>query len=373
LNPGDVLLHVEAVTRRYGPTVAVDRISMDIARGELFSLLGPSGCGKTTLLRMIAGFEPLDEGRILLDGEDLGPLPPHKRPVNTVFQHYALFPHLNVYENVAFGLRRQKVAEAEVRQRVGESLALVRLEGFADRKPAQLSGGQKQRVALARALILRPKVLLLDEPLGALDHQLRLQMQAELKQLQRVCGITFIFVTHDQREALAISDRIAVLSRGKVEQFGSGKDVYERPRTEFVARFMGASNLVPGKVISATDATARVAISGGPTCDVSLHGTSFAEGDVVRFMIRPEWPELARGPLSDPSFVEWPVTIHDRTYLGDSIRWIVRGMGPDELEMVTPADHPYFDGSGGADLAQGDKAFLIWRAGAGVLLPGDAA
>lgn len=367
------LLRIEAVTRRYDRVVAVDRISLDIGRGEFFSLLGPSGCGKTTLLRMIAGFEPLDGGRILLSGQDIGPLPPHRRPVNTVFQHYALFPHLSVFENVAFGLRRQKVDEAEVKRRVIESLALVRLDGFGERKPNQLSGGQRQRVALARALVLRPQVLLLDEPLGALDHQLRVQMQGELKQLQRACGITFIFVTHDQREALAMSDRIAVLSRGHIEQVGTGMEIYERPVTEFVARFMGASNLLAGRVLRLEGERARVALRSGPECEVDTFGRGgLAPETAVQVMLRPEWLELSRGPAPAPAFTSWPVTVKDRVYLGDTIRWVVEGLGSEIIEMSTEADEPYHESHQGPDIQPGEGAHIVWRTGAGVILPAGA-
>src|SRR5690242_8677997 len=212
--------------------------------GEFFSMLGPSGCGKTTTLRMIAGFEQPTEGRILLDGTDMQFTPPHKRNVNTVFQSYALFPHLNVFDNVAFGLRRQKVGKADVRSRVAEALELVQLTGLEKRKPAHMSGGQQQRVALARALVLKPAVLLLDEPLGALDAKLRKNLQVELKALQNELGITFVFVTHDQEEALTMSDRVAVMNGGRVEQVGSPREVYEEPETEFVADFLGVSNLL---------------------------------------------------------------------------------------------------------------------------------
>ena len=233
------------VVKRYGEAVAVDHINLEVQTGEFFSLLGPSGCGKTTTLRMIGGFEQPTSGLIELKGEDVTWLPPYKRHVNTVFQNYALFPHLTIYENVAFGLRRTKVDDAEVKSRVTEMLKLVELPGFERRKPTQISGGQAQRVALARALINRPAVLLLDEPLGALDLKLRKQMQVELKRIQQEVGITFIFVTHDQEEAMTMSDRIAVMNHGKYEQLADPASLYERPRTRFVAGFLGVSNLLP--------------------------------------------------------------------------------------------------------------------------------
>ena len=234
------------VSRHFGEVRAVDGVSLEIADGEFFAMLGPSGSGKTTCLRMLAGFERPTAGRVELHGRDVTDLPPYERDVNTVFQDYALFPHLSVAENVAYGLTIQKVAKPEIRRRVGEALDLVRLPDYGPRKPAQLSGGQRQRVALARALINRPRVLLLDEPLGALDLKLRQQMQTELKAIQRQVGITFLFVTHDQEEALAMSDRLAVFNQGKIEQVGTPAEVYERPRTVFVAGFVGTTNLLLG-------------------------------------------------------------------------------------------------------------------------------
>ncbi|HEY4492248.1 MAG TPA: spermidine/putrescine ABC transporter ATP-binding protein, partial [Acidobacteriota bacterium] len=240
----DVCLELSEVSKKFGSTTAVDRVDLQIRRGEFFALLGPSGCGKTTLLRLIAGFEAADTGRILINGQDIAALPPYKRPVNTVFQHYSLFPHMNVFQNIAFGLERKGMDTDQIKKTVGESLELVRLGGFEKRRPPQLSGGQKQRVALARALVCHPEVLLLDEPLGALDMKLRKEMQLELKNLQEKLRITFIFVTHDQEEALVMSDRIAVMNHGRIEQVGVGcTEIFERPRTEFVANFMGATNV----------------------------------------------------------------------------------------------------------------------------------
>src|SRR6476646_3711885 len=232
------------LVKRFGDFTAVAGINLEMPSGEFFSLLGPSGCGKTTTLRMIAGFERPSEGQILLDGVDMAQTPPHKRNVNTVFQNYALFPHLTVEENVAFGLKYQKATKEESADRVGKALELVQMTQFAKRRPNQLSGGQQQRVALARALILNPKVLLLDEPLGALDAKLRKRLQIELKALQEEVGITFIYVTHDQEEALTMSDRIAVMSQGRVEQVGKPKEIYENPATAYVADFLGVSNLM---------------------------------------------------------------------------------------------------------------------------------
>ncbi len=239
-------VEIQNVTRRFGSVTAVESVSLEVGRGEFLTLLGPSGCGKTTLLRMIAGFETPDEGRVLLGGADVTDLPPFKRDVTTVFQQYALFPHLNLFDNVAFGLERRRTPRDEIKRRVADALSMVRLAGLDSRSIGELSGGQQQRVALARSLVLEPRVLLLDEPLAALDLKLRKQMQVELKSLQRRLGISFIYVTHDQEEALTMSDRIVVMNAGRVEQVGSAEEVYERPATEFVAGFIGISNIIEG-------------------------------------------------------------------------------------------------------------------------------
>ncbi|HST70776.1 MAG TPA: ABC transporter ATP-binding protein [Solirubrobacterales bacterium] len=270
------------VSKRFGDLAAVDDISLELARGEFFTLLGPSGCGKTTTLRMIAGFEQPDAGEIRIEGEDVAGLPPHKRPTNTVFQSYALFPHLSVEANVAFGLKRKKVGKSEIAERVKAELERVGLASHAKRKPSQLSGGMQQRVALARALVNLPKVLLLDEPLGALDLKLRKGLQVELKRIQREVGITFVYVTHDQEEALTMSDRIAVMNRGRIEQVAPPEDVYERPATTFVAGFIGVSNLMPATVAG----DGRVRLHSGPEIATETEGLS--TGEDCAAVVRPE-------------------------------------------------------------------------------------
>ena len=265
-------VRLDRVTKRFHEVTAVDDLSLDIEHGEFFSMLGPSGCGKTTTLRMIAGFEDVTAGTIFLGEQDVTELPPYKRDVNTVFQNYALFPHLNVFENVAFGLRRRKVADNEIKRRVAEMLEMVELPGYERRRSNQLSGGQQQRVALARALINKPRVLLLDEPLGALDLKLRKQMQFELKSIQSNVGITFVFVTHDQEEAMTMSNRIAVMRDGKIEQLGSPEELYERPSTPFVANFLGVSNLLDGKVVAINGEFADVQLGRGERVRVPAEG-----------------------------------------------------------------------------------------------------
>ena len=282
---GDVRL--EDISKVFKDTVAVDDVSLTIDEGEFFSLLGPSGCGKTTTLRMIGGFEDPTSGRIHLGGRDVTAEPPFKRNVNTVFQSYALFPHLDVFENVAYGLKRKKVAGAEIKKRVDDMLALVDLAGYGSRKTTQLSGGQQQRVALARALVNRPEVLLLDEPLGALDLKLRKQMQVELKRIQSEVGITFIYVTHDQEEAMTMSDRIAVMNAGRMEQVGPPEEVYELPATEFVAGFLGASNLLSGEVEGVDGEWAKVRLDAGEVVKVPAAGLPQQQGP-VRIGVRPE-------------------------------------------------------------------------------------
>ena len=351
--------------KRFGEVTAVDGVDLEIRAGEFFSLLGPSGCGKTTTLRMIGGFELPTTGRIELGGVDITGEPPEKRPVNMVFQSYALFPHLSVFENVAFGLRRHKVPQPEVAQRVGDALGLVRLAGFDSRKPDQLSGGQQQRVALARALVNRPQVLLLDEPLGALDLKLRRQLQVELKRVQLEVGITFIYVTHDQEEALALSDRIAIMDRGRVEQLGTPEELYDRPRTLFVAGFIGTSNLLSGTVESVDGSTALVRLGTGDGVLAAAGAT--APGDAVDVAIRPEAMQLEIIDGSRPSLdapadtTTLDAEVLQSAYLGVSINTQVRTTTGVTLAVVIPCSH--------VRPGIGDTVRVSWRAADAMMLP----
>lgn len=322
------------VSRYFGEVRAVDDVSVTIRGGEFFTLLGPSGSGKTTCLRMIAGFEHPSSGQIKLYGQDVTNLPPYERPVNTVFQDYALFPHMTVGDNIAYGLMVKKVPKAECARRAAEMLELVRLPGLERRKPSQLSGGQRQRVALARALINRPKVLLLDEPLGALDLKLRQQMQIELKAIQSEVGITFIFVTHDQEEALTMSDRIAVFDNGRIEQVGSPSELYERPRTSFVASFVGTSNLISG--------SAAVALTGSPQT----------------FSVRPEKIRMAEpGASAGDGLCAADGVIQDVVYVGMHTRYrVVLDTGGEMIVVVQNLDVAARDVSA----AQGRRVRLLW-------------
>src|SRR6266850_1133584 len=280
------LLEIAGVSKRFGAAAAVEDVSLNVERGELFALLGPSGCGKTTLLRMIAGLESPDRGRLLLGGRDVTDDPPHRRPVNTVFQHYALFPHRTVAGNVAFGLEMAGRPRAEIAPLVDRALEMVRLSGMGARRVDQLSGGQRQRVALARAVVLEPEVLLLDEPMSALDRKLREEMRAEVKGLHRRLGTTFVFVTHDQEEALTMSDRIAVMNSGRVEQLGTPEELYERPATRFVADFIGTTNLMAGTVSAVESGEAVLRLDSGDDCRVVSEG--LAVGRRIELSVRPE-------------------------------------------------------------------------------------
>jgi spermidine/putrescine transport system ATP-binding protein len=324
---------LRSVTKRFGDMVAVDDVSLELRRGEFFTLLGPSGCGKTTTLRMIAGFERPSEGEIRIEGDDVAALPAYRRPTNTVFQSYALFPHLDVEANVAFGLKRRRIAKQEIAERVAAELRRVGLSAEAKRRPAQLSGGMQQRVALARALVNLPKVLLLDEPLGALDLKLRKGLQVELKRIQREVGITFVYVTHDQEEALTMSDRIAIMNRGRVEQVGEPEDVYERPATTFVAGFIGVSNLIPATVAG----SGRVRLELGP----ELPGATgdLASGERGYAVVRPEKlrVELAGDGASGASGLpRVEGVVESSLYLGTATQIVVDLGGDVRMTVLVP-------------------------------------
>ncbi len=353
-------VRIERVTKRFGDFVAVDDLSLDVKRGEFFSMLGPSGCGKTTTLRMIGGFEPVTEGAIYLGDTEVTDLPPFKRATNTVFQNYALFPHLSIFENIAFGLRRRKMADKEVREKVGTMLDLVELPGYEKRKPNQLSGGQQQRIALARALVNNPQVLLLDEPLGALDLKLRKQMQVELKRIQGEVGITFIFVTHDQEEAMTMSDRIAVIHRGRIEQLGAPEDLYERPATDFVARFLGVSNLLDAEVAGKDDRFASMKLKDGTI--VRAPAAMFNGATAVRVGVRPEKLRiLAIGDGSDAASADVNAiegTVLDASYVGVSTQYLVAT--PYDHRLVVYAQN--LETSGASEvLADGQRVRLTWK------------
>jgi spermidine/putrescine ABC transporter ATP-binding subunit len=344
MTPFDVELR--SVTKRFGDTVAVDGVSLSVERGEFVTLLGPSGCGKTTLLRLIAGFEAPDSGTIQLGGTDVTDLPAYKRDVHTVFQQYALFPHLTVAENVAFGLRRKRVDRATIAASVASALEQVRLPGLDDRMPSQLSGGQQQRVAIARAVVLEPKVLLLDEPLGALDRKLREAMQTELKELQRRLGISFVFVTHDQDEALAMSDRVVVMNAGHVEQLGTPREIYERPSTEFIANFVGVTNVLSGVVSSVDGGISVVEADGGRV----LLREGLAVGERVSVAVRPEKIRLVGE--AEPNAIR--ATIEASRYLGDVTNWHVRLDGGQSWIVLAQNDGTE------SDVATGSRVGLAW-------------
>ena len=343
-------LSLVSLTKHFGSVVAVDAIDLEIPAGGFFSLLGPSGCGKTTTLRMIAGFEAPTSGQVLLDGQDIAGTPPSKRPVNTVFQSYALFPHLRVFDNVAFGLRRAGVAKPEMRRRTAEVLDLVQLTDYATRKPGQLSGGQQQRVALARALVLQPAVLLLDEPLGALDAKLRRQLQVELKQLQTQVGITFVYVTHDQEEALTMSDRIAVINRGRIEQAASPQDLYEEPANAFVADFLGVSNLMDATVAgpSAGGAGAEVRLS--ENFSVEVRRGDIAHRGQAKVVIRPE--RIGVEPAGAPGTNRVPGLLTNIVYLGSSLQLAIQLASGHAVTALVPNN--------------GDESTAAWSPGMAV-------
>ena len=336
-------IEVKDLTRKFGDVVALDHISLSIRKGEFFSLLGPSGCGKTTLLRLVAGLDVPNEGAIFIDGIDMHEIPAHKRPVNTVFQSYALFPHLTVRDNVAFGLRMKKLPQPEIAERVRRVMDLVEIPELAERKPAQLSGGQKQRVALARAIVNEPMGLLLDEPLGALDLKLRKQLQVELLQLQRRLGITFIYVTHDQEEALVMSDRIAVMRAGKIEQMGDAEDLYEHPHTRYVSQFLGSCNLLDAQRMAGSDLV--------QTPVGMLRLANLPERDRFTLAIRPEKVSLTTAGEGENRI---RVRIEQLIYVGAETQYIVRAGS----QTLTAEAMNVKVGSQGFDIGQEAVAYL---------------
>jgi spermidine/putrescine transport system ATP-binding protein len=356
--PSQIDVRLEHVTKRFHDVVAVDDLSLDIERGKFFSMLGPSGCGKTTTLRMIGGFEEATAGTIYLGDADVTGLPPFKRDVNTVFQNYALFPHLTVYENVAFGLRRKRVNPSDIGSRVSSMLELVELPGYEQRRPSQLSGGQQQRVALARALINHPKVLLLDEPLGALDLKLRKQMQIELKRIQTEVGVTFIYVTHDQEEAMTMSDRIAVMRAGRIEQLGNPEELYERPRTAFVAGFLGVSNLLEGEVAGIDNGLVTVRLHDGTLLRAPSEGA--ATSGAVRVGVRPEKLRVdASGEVRPTDGLNALAgTVLDASYIGVSTQYLVETAEGHRLTVYAQN----LDTAGAGELlADGQRVHLTWK------------
>ena len=357
------LVRFEKVSKRFGDVAAVDRLTLDIYSNEFFALLGPSGCGKTTLLRLLAGFEKPDEGRIVLGGRDIGATPPHRRPINMMFQSYALFPHLTVAGNIAFGLRQDGIARAAISARVQEMLALVKLEGLGERRPHQLSGGQRQRVALARSLAKRPRVLLLDEPMAALDKKLREQTQFELMELQARLGLTFVIVTHDQSEAMTVAHRIAVMDRGRVVQAATPAEIYERPRSRWVAEFVGDVNLLEGIVLEAHGREAVIGDKRGRRHRVAAEVT---QGAQVSIALRPEKVRIQAGPAPPETPNVMRGQVCDIGYLGSISMYKVRlddgAVVKVAVANVAPASEPTF--------STHDEVWLSWPPDAAVVLMG---
>lgn len=350
----DVIVKLINIDKYYNDNRVVKNLSLDVKTGEFLTLLGPSGCGKTTTLRMIAGFEEVSSGKVFIEGKDSTDVEPYKRNVNTVFQSYALFPHMNVYDNIAFGLVEKKVKKAEIRERVTQMLALVQLSGFERRMPAQMSGGQKQRVAIARALINNPEVLLLDEPLGALDLKLRKQMQVELKHLQRKLGITFIYVTHDQEEALTMSDRIAIMNEGVLEQIGEPWEVYERPCTKFVANFIGESNIIEASISELDGDKLTVIMEAGTAI---VHGEGFVYDEMVNISIRPEKVKYSAEPVDGFTLSG---VVKEHIYVGSIIKTMVELTNS---QIIVISRQP-----GETPPPVGENIWLYWTKGSAVVM-----
>ncbi len=357
-------VELRGVSKRYGRARAVERIDLRVGHGEFFSLLGPSGCGKTTTLRLIAGFERPDEGQVFIGGRDVAASPPYRRDVNTVFQHYALFPHMTVAQNVAFGLQQRKVPVEQIGGRVAEALEMVRLGHLEQRRPAELSGGQQQRVALARALVNRPTVLLLDEPLGALDLKLRKEMQGELKELQQQVGITFVYVTHDQEEALTMSDRIAVMHDGRVLQEGVPREIYEHPATRFVADFIGLTNFLDGEVVELRGNRVLVKTREALTVWCESQGSP-TQGSAVTVAVRPEKIEMSERPPT-AALNCWRGQVLAGVFLGEQTEYLVRlDQGP---EVMVRRQNLRVNGSGPA-ASPGSFVYLAWAPDVSLVLP----
>ena len=352
----NVIIKLDNVVKYYDDNQVVKNLNLNIYEGEFLTLLGPSGCGKTTTLRMIAGFEEVTEGKILLDGVDVAGKPPYLRNVNTVFQSYALFPHMNLFDNVAFGLVEKKMKKAEISEKVKEALEMVQLSGFEKRMPSQISGGQKQRIAIARALVNNPKVLLLDEPLGALDMKLRKQMQVELKHLQQKLGITFIYVTHDQEEALTMSDRIAIMNGGVMEQIGSAREIYEKPRTKFVADFVGESNLIEAYITAMDREEAELTFEFGKALGL-VNANEFNMEEMVYVSVRPEHVKCSKEAIQGFHIAG---VIKESIYVGVTVKTTVE-LGNGQLIKITnfPEDEVYEDG---------EVVYLYWNKAKAVIM-----
>jgi spermidine/putrescine transport system ATP-binding protein len=351
----DTVIALEQVNKQFGNVLAVDAVELDIQRGEFLSLLGPSGGGKTTTLRMIAGFEIPTSGRILVDGKDVSDIPPYRRNVNMVFQQYALFPHMNVFDNVAFGPRSQHVAESEIGKRVSEMLKTVHLEGYEKRRPNQMSGGQQQRVALARALVNYPSALLLDEPLGALDLKLRRAMQLELKRIQRDVGITFVYVTHDQEEALTMSDRVVVMNEGKVQQIGTPEEIYARPVSSFVAGFIGVASLLPATVKQVDSREMVLSFASGGWTLAGVEDRNFQPGEAVLVVLRPERLYISPASPADEATGRVQARVMDIVFQGPVVRFDLQT--PDESQLVVllmAHERP-------SGIEPGDKVWVTWE------------
>ncbi len=358
------LIRFEGVTKRFGEVVAIDHLSLDIFEREFFALLGPSGCGKTTLMRLLAGFEQPEEGRMLLEGEDLAGIPPYRRPVNMMFQSYALFPHMSVFDNVAFGLKQERLPKAEITARADEMLKLVELTGLERRKPHQLSGGQRQRVALARSLVKRPKVLLLDEPLAALDKKLREETQFELLHLQQRLGATFLIVTHDQEEAMTVAGRIAVMDRGRIAQVATPEEIYEQPNSRYVAEFVGDVNLIEAKVAARDgDGLDLVSVQLGMRMRAAL-STDAKTGDTVWLALRPEKLSIALEQPADIGANAVEGVVHDIGYLGDLSIYHVRLANGALMKAARPNLARLVERT----ITWDDRVWLTWAADTGVVL-----